>query len=234
MLDLLLTINAAALILFLALTSLRSRPFVGFAMAFFILAETLCVLLPSMVPASNLFHSTTNWAGKLYECLLSALVLFFLWRRGATDIGLEWPSLKAWGMTIAATLAFIVIDRLLVGAQEGGGPAGTEMLAFEAIAPGLAEELAYRGVLYAIAALVWPVVAGWRILANPGVLAVSAFFGFIHGLEPTTAGIAFHWSSMFLPAIAALYFAWVRAMSRSIIAPIAAHNAVNLGHLVPF
>ncbi len=99
-------------------------------------------------------------------------------------------------------------------------PVPLEVWLYQATAPGLVEELAFRGVLLALADHAMPPVR--TVVGAPlgwGALVVTLVFWALHGFSLGTAlGV--------LPA--ALLYAWLRARSGSLLLPVLAHNLWNL------
>lgn len=102
-------------------------------------------------------------------------------------------------------------------------PVPTEVWLYQATLPGLVEEIAFRGLLLALADRALPPersVAGAPL--GVGALVVTLVFWALHGVSLGTAlGV--------LPA--ALLYVWLRARSGSLVWPLLAHNLWNLSVL---
>jgi hypothetical protein len=163
-----------------------------------------------------------NWSGHLLALAgMIALGGLLAGRAGLTaaDLGLARPAAlrQALVVCVAALLAGVVAHSLW-GGRSANIPASTWL--FVATMPGLAEEVAFRGVLLAAAERAAPAarrVAGVPVSVGAALLTV-AFVG-LHGLG---AGLLVS----VLPG--ALLYLWLRLKTGSVVVPIVAHNLWNL------
>jgi membrane protease YdiL (CAAX protease family) len=180
-------------------------------------------------------------------CLLTAALLLIAWRAGATraDLGAE-PTAAAAGVRYGAGAFAIVLFVLLTAAaipaargylhdaraQISGGRLLYELGVSVVLLTAIPEELAFRGVLLGSAVRLW----GPRRAS----LISSALFGLWHVLptlhtlrgNAAVTGIAGGRPGLELGAVvvtfaAGLIFCWLRLRSKSLVAPVIAHAAVN-------
>ena len=182
--------------------------------------------------------------------LLTAALIVIAWSAGATraDLGLARADMRA-GLLYGAAAFGVVLLVLVVAAvipatngflhdsraQIGGGRLLYEIGVPIVLLTAIPEEFAFRGVLLGSALRLW---GPWR-----ASLITSALFGLWH-IAPTlhtmhdnraTAGLSASIGGQVLQVlgsiavtfIAGLVFCWLRLRSRSLIAPIIAHSAVN-------
>ncbi len=126
-------------------------------------------------------------------------------------------------------LPLLLLEMAVLGLLIPGGPTLLEDHLFMLTAPGLVEELAFRGVLLALLDRAFP--GRVRVLgANLGWGAVvsSVLFGLWHGLR-VGAGfhVAFHVVPMAIPLAGGFVLAWCRARSGSLLLPMLVHSGMN-------
>jgi membrane protease YdiL (CAAX protease family) len=108
------------------------------------------------------------------------------------------------------------------------GAADVETLAFQALMPGLSEELVYRGIAPALLlGLIWrkgPVEGiPWTV-----ILATSAVFGIWHGMSYSDGKFVFDISSALFPFIGSIPGGWLRFKTGSLLFPVLAHGLANV------
>lgn len=175
-----------------------------------------------------------NWIGKAASILL-ALLAMRVFRLSRIEVGLKLPRRRSWPW-LGAGLAIAVVCAIAGSRGLDREHVDLETLIFQSSMLGLAEELVYRGVAFAL------LVRGFgderlRSSEFAAVLITSCCFGLGH-LEPPPHGplppgifsIMMHfWArrfgSVFL--IGAL-FALMRRSSGSLFGSVLAHGAVNI------
>ncbi len=177
----------------------------------------------------NVLPGAWNWEGKTLS-LIWAVAFVAFGPLSATESGLTLrqragsvrPALLA---TLALTAASFGIGTLF-----GGGPPDAETVAFQLTAPGLAEEIAYRGVFIGLLHRVLPSADGaqrwWPVI----ITAVA--FGLWHGLGVRDGAVSFDTLSASFPLIGGLAYGWLRERTESVAFPILAHNLGNTAALV--
>ena len=182
--------------------------------------------------------------------LLTLALVVIAWSAGATrtDLGLGRADIGA-GLRYGAGALAIVLLVLVVAAavpatngflhdsrvQIGGGRLLYELGVSIVLLTAIPEEFAFRGVLLGSALRLW---GPWR-----ASLITSALFGLWHitptlhtmsdnravsGLSASTGGrVLLVLGSVAITFIAGLAFCWLRLRSRSLIAPVMAHVAIN-------
>lgn len=172
-----------------------------------------------------------NWLGK--ALMLAAGLLW--WRLSGlsrTEIGLTWrqraASLLPAAMVIAAVCAFAWIDEALLA---DGRDLSAERLAFQAIMPGLDEELIFRGLIFAYFARAF---GAGRAVAQGAFgwagVAVTFLFAAGHGLFVANGALVVQWHALFTTGMIGAALLWLRTHTGSLIAPVVAHNVSNFGN----
>lgn len=187
-----------------------------------------CLL--SLPPVGFFAELDWNWQNKLLLLTVTVLAIWswpgLTWR----EIGVCRPRRGWW---VPVVLAFAV----MLGLNLLGGPSmqtTTETFLFQAIMPGLDEELLYRGLLLILLhraltgrRAMWRADVGWEVPIT------CVLFGLVHGLH-LQAG----WQVMFEPAqvvitgLLGLLLVWIRIRWASLWPAILAHNAINTAAVV--
>jgi hypothetical protein len=140
---------AITLLAFLALKPFDGRLTVGFGLLFvaYVVLDDFITGLPYTAEIFDLNPAQWNWAGKVYSILLSAAVIAGLGMSArATGLVLPRRNVKA---GIVALVLLIPLGVVLALVFEPELPTA-ETLAFQLLMPGLAEELAFRGIAPAL------------------------------------------------------------------------------------
>lgn len=193
----------------------------------------LTAIIVLNLPRVGFFADLTfNWQNKLLLVLLLAVAVRgwpgLTWR----GVGVRRPARRWWVPVLAIVLGAL-------GLQLLGGPMAevtptVEAAAFQAVVPGLDEELLFRGVLLflldrALTArrAMWGGQVGWSALVT------SVLFGLGHGLELGEGfEIAVHPVGIVPALLLGLLIAWLRVRWRSLWPAVLAHNGWNLSVVV--
>lgn len=192
--------------------------------AVYLALDDLATGLPNLVAAFDLVPGNWNWSGKMLSLVLSAVVVFSL-RLSPNAIGLrkQEHSRIAW-----IALGLFVVWGACLGLVFQPGVPDAETLAFQATMPGLAEEIAYRGIAPAILLGLMnrrPHVEGipWAV-----ILATSVMFGLWHSLSFSHGRIGFDPMSGLFPFLGSLPGGWLRFKTKSLLVPILGHSVANV------
>ena len=166
-----------------------------------------------------------NWQNKL---LLIALTVLAIWRWPTLtwhEIGVRRPR-RGWWVPV------VVVFPVMVGINLLGGPqiaTDTETVLYQALLPGLDEELLFRGVLLlllhrALTARrsMWRAEVGWEVPIT------CLLFALAHGLQ-VGAGWSFQVdiASFIASGLIGLVLVWIRIRWDSLWPAVLAHNAIN-------
>jgi len=163
-----------------------------------------------------------NWSGHLLALGGMLALAGMLWRRLGVpprEIGFTRPSGVGVAIRVGAAALLLSYPVHVITRGEAEEISAATWL-FIATMPGLAEEVAFRGVLLAAAERAAPAtrrVAG--VPVSVGAALLTAAFIALHGFGPGTLVSV-------LPG--ALLYLWLRLRTGSLVAPIIAHNLWNL------
>lgn len=214
----------------LALGTSRERRWGPAALFLALLAfDDLLTALPSAVDALDVVPGQWNWEGKALG-LAGALAFVALGPLTATDAGLTLGQRRGSGRpALLATLGLTALSFGL-GLLFGGGASGAETVAFQLTMPGLAEEVAYRGVFVALLHRALPWADGarrwWPVVVTAGA------FGVWHGLSVRDGAVSFDALAASFPFVGGLAYGWLRERTGSVAVPVVAHNLGNTAALV--
>ncbi|GAB4524196.1 MAG: hypothetical protein Fur0018_07540 [Anaerolineales bacterium] len=205
-----------------------------------LLALPAYFLLDRLLPyAPGLRGLPQPWGVMGVRFLLVALTLWVTgtWRQAGLRFRLtttEWQA-AAWmtGLILAFTLGRNSLIHLL-RLPQAHNTITLPYLLYLATLPGLAEELAYRGViqpqlnrLYNRPWRLWGAPLGW------GWLITAILFWAMHAWRNTPGGgIAFYWQTLTMQLWIGLALGWLRERTQSLWPGILAHNLVNLAWMV--
>lgn len=187
--------------------------------------DDLVTGLPHLVEGISFPGGHWNWSGKLLSLMLSVAVIGAL-RMSPDALGLrirqQHPTL-AWLSVVAFALWGAVL-----GLFFNPGMPDIETLVFQGTMPGLAEELAYRGIAPAILlGLIHrkPHVDGipWAV-----VFSTASIFGIWHSLSISGGDIRFDAMSGLFPFLGSIPSGWLRFKTRSLLVPVLGHAVANV------
>lgn len=216
--------QATLFFLFVLIGATIARPRDLRLLAGFILFMAADGLVLAAVPAW--FHARIghwNWTGKVLSILLSLVVMKVvgLDRR---EIGLVSPDgRRSWMWTWAGVLAATIFSVLVNYTFRDHVAPTAEALAFQATMPGFDEELAFRGVGFAL------LMRGYTGPARPwaSVMVTTLVFGFIHTSHINQGRLGFDFLPLLYVLPIGLLLAVVRLKSGSLLGPLLAHNLSN-------
>ncbi len=189
----------------------------------FVAADTLVLVAPLLL-GWRVGH--WNWTGKLASIALSLTVMRLC--LGRAEVGWQRPATRravAWtvaGVLVAAALA--VPAELL----EPSGYPDLETFLFEATLPGLDEELALRGIGFAL--LLRALSDGPQDGRAPllATLVSTLWFTTAHVLNLDHGHLRVSWHRILDVLPLGLWFTVIRLRSASLLGGVLAHNATNL------
>lgn len=193
--------------------------------AIYIGVDDLVTGLASSIPDLRLFSGEWNWSGKTYSLLLSIAVIFGF-RINARSLGLVLPDRNiAWA---AIALVPLTAVGIVLGQVFEPPPPSAETLAFQALMPSLAEEIAYRGIA---PALLLGLVGG----RNPPhqvpwivVCAAAIPFSVVHGMSYAGGEFSFDMVPATYTLAGAIVYGWLRFSTGSLLFPLLAHSFANV------
>jgi uncharacterized protein len=205
----------------------------GALFATYIGLDDVATSLASITSAANLFGGNWNWDGKVYSLLLSMFVIV-LFKLDPRAVGLTLAQRNA-RSSLIGLLAFTLVSFSLGFLFKPATP-NLETVAFQLTMPGLAEELAYRGIAPAILLGLVGLSAKHDVpSATPWVVIfiTAVAFGLWHGLGFKNFEISFDAMSALFPFLGGIAYGWLRFNSGSLALPILAHGLGNVAFLLP-
>ncbi len=173
---------------------------------------------------------TLNWFGKTLSIAGTMVMLYFLPGVGFRAAGLTWkqnkgslrPVIRIGGLV----LLFATGGAFLVASSPNTSP---ENLLWQAIMPGLDEELFFRGLLLLLlhqafgkGLKVWGTETGW------GFWLVTALFGLLHGVTVQSGELEVNFWVIVSTGFMGFVVAWMRERTGSLVAPVLFHNFSNV------
>ncbi len=174
------------------------------------------------------------WVGKMLSLGLSLIIAYSVSKFDRQEMGLttktESKDKLVFGICIfLGFLFFDFIFKMILFPK--GGKFELETFAFQAIMPGLTEELAFRGISLWLLDKAFPpkwtfkgLQLGW------GFVIVTLFFGIAHGVL-LTKNLEFKFdliTIIYLTVISSLSLGLLRKFSGNLIYPILGHNIINI------
>jgi len=187
--------------------------------------------LPNLVKALDLIPGNWNWTGKAFSLVLAAIVIFSL-KLSPDAVGFRKQEHSK--ITWIAVGLFIVWGTCLGLLFKPGAP-DAETLAFQATMPGLAEEIAFRGIAPAILLGLTNRKPHVDDIPWAVILVTSLLFGIWHSLSVSAGTVGFDLMSGLFPFIGSIPGGWLRFKTKSLLAPILIHSIANVAfHLAGF
>ena len=222
-----LTFSAIAFLAFLSLRYLDKRLIYGFGILFavYLGLDDLATGLPSSSAAFRIIDGQWNWSGKIYSLLLSVAVIVGLGVK-AKAVGLTLEQ-KNVGTSLIA-LCLLTLVSFTLGLVFKPSYPSAETIAFQALMPGLAEEVAYRGIapillLGLIRGKEPPQGTPWAVVCITAIM-----FGVWHGLSYSGGTFSFDSVHALFTFTGGIAYGWLRFNSGSLLLPILAHSLGNV------
>lgn len=173
-----------------------------------------------------------NWLGKLFSAAVLLIAISILPRETRQRVGLRWHQDEG---SLRPALLCIVLLCALSWTMEAWSAEGTdtspERLAFQALMPGLDEELFFRGIFLAFLLRAFDERFSFvGAPVGPAAAIVTFIFAAGHGLRVSEALVHFDPVTFLLTGTLGFGLLWIRQRTGSVLLAIAAHNLVNVGN----
>ena len=185
--------------------------------------------LQTALPFSASLH--WNWGGKLCAIIVALAVLFLSPTLSPKQVGLTWRqrSGSIWP-ALFMMIAMCALDWIDASVSSVKVNLSSERLLFQAIMPGLDEELVFRGLVLTFFVRAFgegPVLAGARF--GVAEVMVTLLFAAAHGLHVSQNTLAVDWHVLAITGALGAGLMWLRRRTDSLVLPVIAHNLVNFG-----
>lgn len=191
----------------------------------------LSIDLEVLVHAPRLETLHWNWIGRILSLFLAFLAAW-LFRLTPKEVGAVRLHGRDWFWLAAGCLIASLLNGTIsyTYGNHNHNPVGLETLLYEATLPGIAEEVVYRGVSFAM------IVRGYggatHAFSNVAAVFISAFaFGSVHALSHTQAVWHSAWISFALAFLLGLWCGILRWRTSNVYVAALAHNAGNCAGL---
>lgn len=222
-----LVLGAISFVAFLALKYLDRRLtfLFGALFAVYVGLGDLVTGLPPAVAELRFVNSRWNWSGQTYSLLFSLAVAVALGLKWST-IGAVIPQRNIRSGVIA--LILLIAVSVVLGVIFKPSPPSVETIAFQALMPGVAEELMFRGIapillLGLIRGAEPPKGIPWIV-----VVVAAVPYGAVHGLSYSGGAFSFDVPYALYTYSGGIIYGWLRFSTGSLLFPIMAHSLGNV------
>jgi len=175
-----------------------------------------------------------NWGYKslsLVFSLIVAIILIVSREFRSRELGLSFLQAPGTGRALlTVVLPYLVLLVVLNATLQGHTKDGSlETFLFQATMPGLAEEIAFRGIILALFDRMF--AARFRVFGAElgyGAIATSLVFGLIHAAPFTAELLSQEIANALSATVIGFILVWIRCRSRSLVLPVVVHNLSNI------
>jgi membrane protease YdiL (CAAX protease family) len=192
--------------------------------AAYLALDDLVTGLPNLARSLDFIPGNWNWSGKILSLVFSLVVIFLL-RLSPDAVGVRKPEHPKIGWI---ALGLFIVWGACLGSMFKPGAFDAETLAFQATMPGLAEEIAYRGIAPAILLTLMYRKPHIDEIPWAVILATSVVFGFWHALSFAHGKFAFETLSGLFPFVGSIAGGWLRFKTKSLLVVILGHGLANV------
>lgn len=173
-----------------------------------------------------------NWIGKIISTAAVLAAIGLIPNVDRKDVGLNVRQRP--GSIGPALVCLVLLCALSWGVEawaNDGRDLSPERIAFQALMPGLDEELFFRGLFLTL--LVRAFDERWELLGaqvGPAAAVATFLFGAGHGLTVADGQLHFDPLAFALTGTIGFGLLWLRQRTGSLLLPIGAHNIINVGN----
>lgn len=215
---------------FVAREPVRVRPFAGALLS--LLFYWAVVVVGAEMQGTLFSDLKWNWIGKIVSATAMLAAIALIPGIDRKDVGLQLR--QAPGSLKPALLCLALLCGLSWGVEawaNDGRDLSFERLAFQALMPGLDEELFFRGLFLAL--LLRAFDEHWTLFGarvGPAAAVATFIFGAGHGLGFADGQLQFDALSFALTGTLGFGLLWIRQRTESLLLAILAHNLINVGN----
>ena len=211
-----------------------SRNYLLFFIVFFFIDQFLTRNI--CFPEFMTIGTTWNWTGKIASALFSLIAILILRKKFQIDFAFTLKQRKgSLKPTLITVGILVIIGVIILWFFSSKGSSTLETHLFQLTIPGIAEELAFRGLFLGLlnnvlkkTCKIFGAEIGW------GVVVTSLLFGLWHGIGfDNASNFYFNFEPLLMTLMAGFILAWLRERTGSLLIPVLFHNLINeLGNII--
>lgn len=198
-----------------------------------VILDQALLYLPIQTGIDGYFGLHWNWFGKLF--VLAWAVPFIVFGPiSVSDVGLRAPLRHAFARAAMIVAILAIVAFLVHWFMRTGEPRTAGTVLFQLIMPAIAEELVFRGVLFAVLQKAFrePPSADPKWWKSRAVWLTAIAFALIHGWTVVGGTLEFNALACISPFVFGVIAGALRKYSGSVAFPIVLHSAVDVAAAV--
>lgn len=197
-----------------------------------LILDLALVYLPLYAGVYEALHLQWNWFGKFLEVVWAALFLAF-GPLSFRDAGVRKPRTGTGKPAFIVVLVLAAVAFVTHAFLSGGAPRSVETLLYQLTMPAIAEELVFRGVLFAVLERAFrEATRGTHWWQSRAVWLTAIAFALYHAWTAVHDGFHFNAMACILPFVFGTIAGALRKRTGSLWFPMALHSAVNFAAAV--
>lgn len=197
-----------------------------------LILDQALLYLPIRVGINSTLGLHWNWFGKLFV-LAWAIPFIAFGPITFADAGFRRPSPGTIRQALIIVIVLMVVAFVAHSFLRTGAPRATETILYQLTMPALAEEVVFRGVLFAVLEKAFREQASSdRWWGNRAVWLTAIAFALMHGWGVADGALQFHALACTLPLVFGVIAGALRKYSGSIVFSVMLHSAVNVAAAV--
>ncbi|MGH8182039.1 MAG: lysostaphin resistance A-like protein [Rhodanobacteraceae bacterium] len=194
-----------------------------------VILDQVLLYLPLQTGINSDLGLHWNWFGKLFV-LAWAIPFIAFGPISLSDAGLRKPPQPTIARATAVVAVLAIVAFLIHWYTRTGEPQAAETILYQLIMPAIAEEMVFRGVLFAVLQKAFREQSSadphwWKSRA---VWLTAIAFALMHGWADVNGALEFNALACIFPFVFGVIAGALRKYSGSVVFPIALHSAVNV------
>jgi membrane protease YdiL (CAAX protease family) len=192
-------------------------------LAGYFVSNQVLLNLPLYYPGFKFIASGWNWSGKILAFVGSLVFYLLLRKRFGSYIVFFNKPVAFHKFTIACGIVLLALVGIALVVTIENKPL-FDSIVFQSIAPGLEEELAFRGIITGLL-----IAARHNRKTETPIVISAVLFGLVHSLKIDDAfGFSFNYLYMANTFIIGWIYGYIASKSRSLVLPVILHNIYNV------